>query len=194
MSINKFQFFMAPITTVSSNTVMSVSQAYNYITTNEKAKVNTEKLRCLINMANKGIADSKEPKKFKADNFDSACFSGTFSKRKDSCLIMHSNLICLDFDHLGNQETLDNIKKSLINDEFFTTWLIFTSPSGDGLKWVVDIDLSKGSHDAWFKAIKNYIYATYKLNVDEKCGNVSRACFLPHDSNCYANPELFKNK
>ena len=77
---------------------------------------------------------------------------------------------------------------------YFRVIIYIISPSGDGLKWVIDIDLAKCNHRMWFQAVRNYIYQTYHLEVDEKCINVSRACFLPHDSNCYAHPSILKQQ
>ena len=68
--------------------------------------------------------------------------------------------------------------------------MMFTSPSGDGFKWVVGIDLAKCDHRTWFQALSNYVRITYGLETDAKCINVSRACFLPYDANCYVHPEI----
>ena len=67
---------------------------------------------------------------------------------------------------------------------------MFTSPSGDGIKWWVPIDIQKRPHEVWFKAMQNYLNATYGLEVDPQCVNVSRACFLPYDPDCIVNPNI----
>ncbi|HAH24353.1 MAG TPA: VirE protein, partial [Prolixibacteraceae bacterium] len=59
----------------------------------------------------------------------------------------HSGLLTLDFDHVSN---LDGLKKTLLSDRYFDTELMFVSPSGDGLKWVISIDLMESSHQQWF--------------------------------------------
>ena len=84
----------------------------------------------------------------------------------------------IDFDHLPN---LNEVKKQLLEDEYFETELLFTSPSGDGLKWVIKIDLSKATHQEYFKAVSNYLQQKYKLEVDQSGKDISRACFLSHD-------------
>lgn len=182
------QFYKAPAQTVQSNQTMSVKDAYQYITLDQEAMAHTHALRHLINNVKEGKADANEVRKYKSTHFDFACFSGTFSYRKDDCLLQHSGLICLDFDHVGDADALQGLREKLINDKYFTTELLFVSPSGDGLKWVVSIDLQKGNHLSWFRALQNYIRYAYQLEVDEKCVNVSRACFLPHDSHCFVNP------
>lgn len=40
-----------------------------------------------------------------------------------------------------------------------------------------------------FAAVTNYLKATYGLVPDQKCKDISRACFLPHDPQAYINPK-----
>lgn len=179
-----FSFFRAPAKSVKPCKSPDVKGIYKYITLYAPAMEATRKLR--------SIKDKDEARKFKGTHFDFVCFSGTFSYRKDDCLIAHSGLLSLDFDHVGNPMQLWALREKLIADPYFTTWLLFTSPSGDGLKWVVSIDLAKCDHATWFRALQNYIRATYGEEVDEKCSNVSRTCFLPHDGSCYVNPIILQ--
>lgn len=180
----EFSFFRAPAQSVKPLKSADVKGIYKYITHYQPAMKATHELR--------DITDEKEARKYKATHFDFACFSGLFSYRKDECLVQHSSLLCLDFDHVGNYMQLWSLRERLIQDLHFTTWLLFTSPSGDGLKWVIEIDLSKCDHKTWFRALQNYVRVTYGLEADEKCANVSRACFLPHDSSCYVHPSILQ--
>ena len=181
---HSFSFFAAPAQSTRPLKTMGIKEAYQYVTLDQKAMEATFELRKLH--------DDKERRRFKASHFDFACFSGVFSYRKDDSLVKHSGLICLDFDHVGSPNQLWNLRERLIQDPYFTTWLLFTSPSGDGLKWVVGIDPGRCDHATWFRALHNYILATYRVEVDEKCGNVSRACFLPHDPVCYVHPIILQ--
>ena len=126
-------------------------------------------------------------RKFKASSFDYCTFSGIFATRNDKALIKHSGLLCLDFDHLQN---LDDLKSRLLADEYFDTQLLFVSPSGNGLKWIISIDATTTAHGAYFAAVANYIQQTYGVAVDKSGRDISRACFLPHDPNVYINPQL----
>jgi len=94
-------------------------------------------------------------------------------------------LLCLDFDHLNNVETLF---QRLLQDDYFETQLLFRSPSGDGLKWVISIEDNPTTHSNYFTAVANYIAKTYGVAVDKSGRDISRACFLPHDPNAYLNP------
>ena len=97
-------------------------------------------------------------------------------------MLQHSNLLTIDFDHLEN---LQELKAQLLNDEYFETEMLFTSPSGDGLKWIIRIDVSEVTHSEYFTAVANYIKHTYNIEVDQSGKDVSRACFLPYDPTAF---------
>ena len=122
-----FSFFKAPVRNTIPHKSISLLDAYNYIV-GEYAKQRTEKLR--------GIKDPKQARQFKASTFDYCTFSGMFQTRNDKALISHSGLLCIDFDHLQN---VDLLRKQLLQDEYFETQLLFVSPSGDGIKWIIQI-------------------------------------------------------
>lgn len=175
LHIPSFSFYKRPV----SNTVpfkeMDLVQVYDYIKSNYAVQHTTT------------LRDQKELKQireYKKYNFDYVTFSGLFSKRSDNALMRHSGLICVDFDHLTDK---DSLKLKLLQDEYFDTEMLFVSPSGDGLKWVLSIDIAKHSHSKYFGGIEGYIKQTYGLQIDPSGKDVSRACFLPHD------PEVFIN-
>jgi len=172
-----FSYFKAPVTNTIPNRNLSIVDTYNLII-GDIYKDRTIALR--------NLTDKQESRKFKAANFDYVTFSGTFSERSDKALRKHSRLICIDFDHIPD---LLELKNRLLQDEYFETELLFTSPSGDGLKWIIAIDLAKASHLDFFKSIATYILQTYHVKVDQSGKDVSRACFLPHDAEVYINPK-----
>ena len=175
--IIQFSFFLRPVQNVAPNRAIGVKEVYDLIAS-EKYATNTRVLRCLNS--------PEEARKYKARNFDYCCFSGVFSRRAESGLIQHSGLLTIDFDHVKN---LFLLKRKLINDCNFDTILAFISPSGDGLKWIVKIDLLKNTHLEWFTAIQRYVRATYQLEIDKSGKDVSRCCFLPYDPEVYINPK-----
>ena len=148
-------FFKAPVRNVFPAETLRLHQVFALITSDKYKKI-TEDLRA--------ITDVKEARKFKANRFDYVTFSGTFEKRNDSNLLQHSNLLTIDFDHLDN---LQELKTQLLNDEYFETEMLFTSPSGDGLKWIIRIDILEVSHSEYFIAVANYIKQTYNIEVDQ---------------------------
>lgn len=98
-----------------------------------------------------------------------ACFSGKFSKRRESNLVSESGLICLDFDKIAD---LGKVKKELEKDKF--CHLLFISPSGNGLKLIIKILESK---NAWIQ-LAEYFKAKYSLEANKSGKDICRACFL----------------
>lgn len=175
-----FSFFKAPVRNTIPHKSISLLDAYNYIV-GDYAKQRTEKLR--------STKDPKQARQFKASTFDYCTFSGMFQTRNDKALISHSGLLCIDFDHL---QSVDLLRKQLLQDEYFDTQLLFVSPSGDGLKWIIEIDTRKAPHGEYFASVANYILQTYGIEVDKSGRDISRACFLPHDPKAFINPIYLK--
>jgi hypothetical protein len=177
-----FSFFRAPITNTKPHKAVSLLQIYNAIKGNYYRE-RTQKLRA--------ISDVRQARLFKAANFDYCTFSGVFTTRNDKALIKHSGLLCLDFDHL---QSVEKLRFQLLQDEYFDTLLLFRSPSGNGLKWIIPIDVTQATHANYFLSVSNYLKATYNVEVDKSGKDISRACFLPHDPQAYINPVIARNE
>lgn len=173
-------FYLAPATCVHFYKDATILDVYRCITDPKVAKRQTEALR--------QMTDKNQRAQYKRSAFHYCTFSGSFgSNRTNNGLIKHSGLLCLDFDHVRN---VDETKRRLLSDNNFRTLLLFTSPSGDGLKWVIPIDLSKATHEQWFCAICYYLQKEHQLIADPACKNVARACFIPYDPEAYIDPTL----
>lgn len=179
--IPTFSFFRAPISNTFPHQSISLLDVYHYLI-GHFARQRTLMLR--------GIADVQQARRYKANKFDYCCFSGVFSKRSDKALIRHSGLICIDFDHLPDP---NDLFRRLLLDDYFDTQLLFHSPSGDGLKWIIPIDLEEYTHGDYFQAIAAYILQRYSVQIDKSGRDISRACFLPYDPEAYINPEFLKH-
>lgn len=168
-----FSFFRRPIKNLSPAAEWTLTNAWRYITGPEAVDT-TQNLRAMT--------DKNERRAFKACHFDYVTFSGSFSKRGTKYLNHHSRLLCLDFDHVADVEGLF---AQLVRDEHLVTRLLFRSPSGTGLKWVVGIDLERFGHEEWFERISAYCRQKYGIAPDAQCKDVGRACFLPYDPGAY---------
>ncbi len=177
-----FSFFKAPISNIKPRKTVNLRQIHKAIK-GGYYKECTQKLRA--------ITDVARARNFKARNFDYCTFSGIFSARNEKSIIKHSGLLCIDFDHL---QTVDLLRNQLLQDEYFDTQLLFVSPSGNGLKWIIEIDINETSHGDYFNAVANYIRVTYNVEVDKSGKDTSRACFLSHDPNAFINPQILKTK
>lgn len=173
----KFSFFRRPVKNTVPCKEMTLEEAYLELKS-ERHQGQTNALRA--------IQGKEEARLFKARNFDYVTFSGTFSKRNDQTLIRHSGLLTIDLDHVAD---LTGLKKTLLADIFIETKLLFISPSGDGLKWIVSIDLEVYTHLQWFRAIAHYLRVTYQVEVDASGKDISRACFLPFDPQVIYSPK-----
>jgi len=116
-------------------------------------------------------------------------WSGKFAHRKKKDpFLQHSGLLCLDFDSIENiKATRTKIEK----DQF--TKICFISPRGNGLKVVIAIPAEPENHERYFNTAREYFKQNYGLEADESGKDVSRACFLCHDSRLFYNSksELF---
>lgn len=180
ITVPVFSFFKYPVRNTQPAYNINVVEAYKLIKGNDYKKA-TEELR--------SITDKSQARTYKANHFDYATFSGVFSKRNDKALQTHSGLVTIDFDHIKD---LSKLKKALLQDEYFETELMFISPSGDGLKWIIPIDLAKANHQDYFKAVSNYIQQTYNIEVDKSGKDISRACFLPYAKDVFINPKYLQ--
>lgn len=90
------------------------------------AREQTEQLR--------RIYDTDKAKAFKHSQFETATFSGVYEKKCDGGLKKASGYVCFDIDHVSVQ----HVKDILMELKQFETVLIFTSPTGHGVKWVVN--------------------------------------------------------
>lgn len=139
----------------------------------------------------RAIADKASARSYKGQQLPYVTFSGVFAYCNDASIVRHSGLLCIDLDGV---EDVDALKQQLIADGHFFTVLAFRSPSGNGVKWVIVIDLATADHKTWFHAVRNYLLANYdsltpKI-VDSQCQNVSRACFLCYDPQAYVNTDV----
>ena len=123
-------FFRAPIKNITPQAQVSILQIYKYITS-DYAKEVTERLR--------SMSDHAAARRYKGEMLDYVTFSGCFSSRRTGDLIEHSGFLCFDIDKIESEDRLQEIKSQLINDEELHTVLCFRSPSGNGLKWVVEV-------------------------------------------------------
>lgn len=181
-SKKKFSYFKYPQTNVIPAVDATLAQVYRMIK-GEFFRARTEAIRA--------TTDRKERSRLKTETLCFCTFSGVFSRRGADYLEKHSGLMCIDFDHV---EDLVKVKNILLTDGYFTTELMFTSPSGDGVKWVIDVpdDMTPERHSEYYDSICNYLDLTYGLKADRAAKDVARCCFLCWDPWCYINPSLIE--
>lgn len=182
IAIPSFSLFLHPVSNVNPYQSINLREAWNLIRSPYYKNL-TRQLRALDGF--------NAARRFKATQLDYATFSGVFTKRSDDALVKHSGLLTIDFDHVPH---VGELKIQLSQDACFETELMFVSPSGDGVKWIIPIDLSECTHQEWFRAVESYIKSTYRLEIDKSGKDISRACFLPYDPDVCLNPKYRKHE
>lgn len=179
----RFSFFKRPITNIVPSKGITLADLYTYLTS-DYAMAATAELR--------SIPTEEAAKRFKARNFDYATPAGIFTKRADSALVKPSGLIVIDIDDLKDVAAVEDTFQLLLNIPRLETQLLFRSPSGLGLKWVIEVVNNEGhNHRFFFDAVANFL-RTYGIAVDPSGKDLSRACFLPCDKSAYINPKYLQ--
>jgi hypothetical protein len=168
----KFSFFQGGINQITPLNAIGVKELHHMIIS-DKYKKEIEAYR--------KTGDEKYKK-----SLDYICPSGIFSKRSNVNLISHSGLISIDIDSLESNDRAEELKMMLEYVEI-EPCLIFVSPSGKGLKVLFFIDLDSGEHKKYFKALTIFFKNVLEIEIDQKCGEISRAAFLSFDPNAYIN-------
>ncbi|MGI4875265.1 MAG: BT4734/BF3469 family protein [Janthinobacterium lividum] len=111
--------------------------------------------------------------------------SGTFATRRDSGLVQHSGLVCLDLDAADNAGTDLNATRALVQADSYT-FACATSISGAG--FFVLVRIPADDHAGSFRALSAYYRQAFGLVVDS-LADVSRPRFVSYDPALYHNPD-----
>jgi hypothetical protein len=183
--------FFPKVNDRSVHSVQGLDRLLNWSTTNEKLKLKTYlyKQRLYENPN----ATKTEKSAMKVYYFPAVTFGGTFKgtgSAKDINIM--SGLIVLDFDHIVD---LTDIQSKIKADPY--TFLLFGSPSGDGLKAVIKHNLT--DHHNWqflYKELEAYYLQLFRgiqdasgkqLSTDPSGKDISRMCFLPYIEDLFRN-------
>jgi len=129
-------------------------------------------------------SNKKEADEIKQD-LPCILFAGQFSERNGNSLVKHCGLMCVDFDKYENDEVMLQHRRLLERNPHFI--LLFTSPSGNGIKGVVRIpEATKETHPKYFTAFQKEFDFDY---WDKSCSNVDRVCYESYDPDIYINLE-----
>jgi len=105
---------------------------------------------------------------------------------KASDLIDHSGLLQIDVDKVGT-EHVANLRDRIGDDKhILAAWI---SPSSDGVKAIMRIPASVSGHKAAFATAVDYMQESFGIQIDEKCSDVGRLCFVSHDPDLVVNDD-----
>ncbi len=118
-----------------------------------------------------------------------ALISGTFKTRRADGLIQHSGRACIDLDKISDR--LVEIQASLLTSPYLEA--VFLSPTATGLKATFRVPpADKETHKANYTALDAYVRelcGLEKWEVDQKCKDVARLCYVSHDPDLFYNPD-----
>jgi hypothetical protein len=144
-----------------------------------KYKAQVEEIRDLIAQGNAEAAQSKK------QQLPAFTPSATFTeKRLLPNMENYSGFVHLDFDKLTPIQL--NAAFQIIAAIPYT-FICFISPSGNGLKVLIEVNTGAEHHDTAYQQVMEYYQNATGLKPDVKCKDITRLCFVSHD------PQLYKN-
>ena len=158
---------------------IALSEVLQHIKCNSKLKMRIETLRKLYNEGNKTAYD--QLKKSLLAFTPSGTFEGG---RKADLLDTYSQYIILDIDKL-DAETVQKSKATSIEIPYTLT--CFTSPSGAGIKIIVEVDSKSCDHITAYNQVKTFYEAALQQCIDKSGKDVSRLCFYTYDPDIFIN-------
>ena len=135
----------------------------------------------------------KENNKNKSDGLKNSLSGFTVSaifdeKRQKERVIKYYGVMVLDIDNLKDEEEVERIKKEIEKIEY--TKMVFVSPSGLGLKIIVETNNTDVErHTEVYKELVNYYGNQLNVKFDSQTCDVSRLCFFSYDETAYYNCE-----
>lgn len=110
--------------------------------------------------------------------------------RKAEYMVQYNRLFVLDIDNIANPKGL----KELLKQDPYVK-LCFISPSGNGVKIIVETENKTEQHADTFQQLKNYFELCFPICIDPSGKDIGRLCFLSHDPEIYYNPDakIFPN-
>ena len=135
----------------------------------------------------------KENHKNKSDELKNSLLGITVSaifdeKRRKERVIKYYGVMVLDIDDLKDEEEVERIKKEVEKIEY--TKMVFVSPSGLGLKIIVETNNTDVErHTEVYKKLVNYYENQLNVEFDSQTCDVSRLCFFSCDETAYYNEE-----
>ena len=179
-ALPRFSYYRRGIAATVPYATITPAQLFAVLTS-ARHRAQTEALRA----APVGSPERDELKK----RLDYVTPAGTFTRRANDALAEPSGLMVLDFDHVPD---VPAARAAVLADALLAPELVllFTSPSGDGLKILVRTDPNAGHLDN-FRALADYLgrkYGPLGLTPDEAGKDVARACFVPYAPDAWLAP------
>ena len=113
------------------------------------------------------------------------CCNGTFHKRNNASLLQYSSFIAIDFDGFKTNDELLAYKEHLKTYPF--VYAVFVSPSGMGLKAIVQHNNTNPHHHYNLFVQLHRIFGMNNANFDGVVSDIARGTYFSYD------PDLWQN-
>ena len=113
--------------------------------------------------------------------------SGLFSGGpKMNFLKTYNPFVILDINELDS-EVLPYLVLKIKEIEF--TKAVFISPSGRGLKVIVEVDTEMKLHSLAYRQVCDFYKKKLRIEIEKSGDDITQLCFMSHDPEAYFNPE-----
>lgn len=147
------------------------------------ADIRDGKYRTQIEQVRAATGDERKSLK---KNLAAVMWSGTFTRRANSAVVVQSGLLCADLDTIPANR-LPEIRARLSTSPHVLA--IFRSPSGTGLKALFKVPANPEAHKASFQAVQRHVGEVTGLPIDLACSDVARLCFVSFDPELWIRPD-----
>lgn len=197
MDKERFSYFLPPIWNTTPARVLSLEEVWEYVTGRKILDVyredtttrQTTRIGSLQEITRR--VRSMTPQEYgnrqtgKVTLLPLVTFGGVFALREGDGLRETSGLVCLDIDHISSQGgSLEDLKGRISQDLEIGVRLVFTSPSGDGLKIVCKTSgeiTDRESYRREFEILNSFVSRKYSVQLDSQTSNIDRGCLLCFD-------------
>ena len=114
------------------------------------------------------------------------CCNGTFHRRNNTSLLQYSSFIAIDFDGFSSNTELLAYKEHLKTYSF--VYAIFVSPSGNGLKAIIQHTSTNPHHHYNLFVQLHRIFGMNNANFDGVVSDISRGTYFSYDPDLWLNP------
>lgn len=197
MDKERFSYFLPPIWNTTPARVLSLEGVWEYVTGRKTLDVyredtstrQTTRIGSLQEVTRR--VRSMTPQEYgnrqtgKVTLLPLVTFGGVFALREGDGLRETSGLVCLDIDHISSQGgSPEDLKGRISQDREIGVRLVFTSPSGDGLKIVCKTSgeiTDRESYRREFDILNSFVSRKYSVQLDSQTSNIDRGCLLCFD-------------
>jgi len=197
MGIERFSYFLPPVWNTAPDGSLSLEEVWEYVSGRKTLHISRKDTKTGVSSGIGSLQDvtrrvrEMSPEEYgnrqtgKVSLLPLVTFGGVFSKREGDGLQETSGLVCLDIDHATSQGVpLEDLKHRLSQDREIGVRLVFTSPSGDGLKIVCKTSgeiTDRESYRREFEILNSFVSRKYSVQLDSQTSNIDRGCLLCYD-------------